>query len=479
MAEFYSWPQAGCSMVTFCIALGVLAQTLAVVMSFYRQRRSRKHILEGVFELSILAQILVCSLLFGQVMQSYPVLLIAPTGYGVSRLIAFAALVLMAAAVIFGTRRLWPLLIIAVAGTTLPMLEPLMGNAFAYLYLLSMLFFLGRSVYVGLSRFREIKTSISALSVKNAIDSLNTGIMFCEDDGFILLCNTRMNRLMSALTGKIQRNGRRFYELFTQGKINPDCETTWLEGQSVCLLPDGSAWMFTITELNIKKRKYMQLTATDISERWRLTAELQSQNEQLKQRGNELNETIANLHILSHERETQRAKMRAHDILAERLTVMLRAARSASAPDYATLRLLSRGLLDKLKDVQSAPSPQEELAILKQTFEPIGVEVHIDGQLPEDGAKARLVTDIAREAVTNAVRHALATNVFIHMDRFGGGLHLRITDNGIPPSGSEIKEGGGLGGMREKLKPLGGALYVAVQPRFMLSVDLPGGDEDV
>ncbi|MCL1872344.1 MAG: hypothetical protein FWF90_18290, partial [Promicromonosporaceae bacterium] len=157
---------------------------------------------------------------------------------------------------------------------------------------------------------------------------MRTGVLFCETDGYILLSNARMETLIKVIfTENVRRNANHFMERFISGRINPACQKTEFEGQIVCLLPDETAWMFTRTELRVKRRTYIQLSATDITERWRLTAELQAKNTELRQRNEELEETIANLHILSREREAQRAKMRAHDVLGQSLTVLLRGIR--------------------------------------------------------------------------------------------------------------------------------------------------------
>jgi nitrate/nitrite-specific signal transduction histidine kinase len=218
---------------------------------------------------------------------------------------------------------------------------------------------------------------------------------------------------MVTVSGKIQRNINHFYELLTTGAIEPRCRTTEFEGHVVCLLPDNSAWMFTKTELNIGKSKYIQLTTADVTERWRLTEQLRRQNDQLKHRSEELNDAIANLHVLSHEREIQKAKMRAHDILGERLTLLLRVVRSEQTLDYNLLRSVSQGLINELVSGQSLPSPQDELDGLQQTFGAFGVKIMLDGKLPEDDAKGRLFVDIIREGVTNAIRHGFATHISV------------------------------------------------------------------
>ena len=471
MVEFYSWHRGAAFSITLMIALCVLSQTLAMVLRFYRYPRSRLWFFETLLELSILIHVAACSMLHGQTIHGHILSLAAPTEYAFIRIVVFIVIVLLSIVVISLARKPWPLSVIAVAGMTLPFMEQLTNNAFAYIYLFAILFWLVRSIPISLSCYREIRTNLSALSIKNAIDSLNTGVMFCEEDGFILLSNKRMQRLMTEITGKIQRDGRHFYGLITLGEINPQCMITWFEGQNVIVMPDGSAWMFTMAELLLKRKKYIQLTATDISERWKLTTQLQPQNEELMLRQRELSAAIAKLHILSRARETQRAKMRAHDILSERLTLLMRTVRSEQEPDYALLRFLSQGLIDELKALGNVPSPKDELDILTQVFKSIGVEILLDGEIPDDRVKGQLIAEIAREAVTNAVRHGFATQVCINIDDSNDGLHLMITNNGHPTS-ELIKEGGGISGMREKVKPFGGTLHVETHPSFALIVEI-------
>jgi len=442
MAEIYTWTWPVRSVIMFLLVLCVLSQTLALVLSFY----SRKRKLRALPELCVLAVILLCSLLYGQVLGSIDLRLIAPVNPTALRL-------------------------------------ALKGRIFIWICLIVILILLARSICISLLRYKEINTGISALSVKNAIDSLHTGILFSDPDGFILLSNAKMQRLMTEITGKIQRNGWHFYCTLTSGVLRPGCQKTEFEGQIVCLLPDGSAWMFTRTELPIGKKIYIQLTAADITERWELTAQLQRQGIQLEQSGEELKRTIANLHILSREREAQKAKMRAHDILGQRLSLLLRTVRNErdirleQALDHDLLRPLSLGLIDELLS-GSEPSPQDALEELRQGFGSIGVNIRLEGKLPEDKAKGQMFVDILREGVTNAVRHGFATEVAIQMEHRDDGFRMRIANNGPPPPEIPI-EGGGLSAMRKRLEPYGGTLQVDFDPHFVLTIYLPGGEDYV
>ena len=477
MTAFYTWPQAILYLITLLIALCVLFQTLATVLSFYRHRSSYRMLFEEFLELFILIQIICCSLLHGQIIQTHDMLFIVSAGYGDLRIALFVILTISALIILLTTRKWWPLLISAAAGLTLPVIERLAGNIFAYLYLAMMLFWFIRSICVSVKLYKEITSSISALSVKNAIDSLRAGVMFCEENGFIILANVQMQWLMIATTGRVQRNGRRFQKLVTEGEIEPNCSMTRFEGHRVCLLPDNSAWMFTSNDLLIGSKKYTQITATDISERWKLTEKLQFQNAELIERQKELNEVLENIHILSRELETQKAKMRAHDILGTRLTLLLRALQRKQPMDDTLLKSLSQGFLEELRADRSLSSPQDEIDILKQEFGAIGVEVLFDGELPADLEKGKLFADISKEAVTNAVRHGFATKVNISVTAADGCSRIRVTDNG-QLSSKEIKEGGGLGGMRIKLKPFHGTLTITMEPGFTLTVDLPEDEND-
>jgi signal transduction histidine kinase len=478
VADLYILAETARLFLTFFIALAVLAQALAMVLSFHRYHSGWGRSFDDLLELFVLIQLLVCSLLYGQHLHNYYSSLIAPTGYDVLRIACFTALALMAVLVTVMLKTLWPLLVAAVSALTLPIMETTFGNTFFYIYLTAMLFYLVRSIGICILRYREIKTSLSALSIKNTIDSLNTGVLFSEPNGFILLINTQMQGLMKAISGRIHRNGNRFYELLVKGDMEPHCQRAEFQGKIVCLLPDKTAWMFTKTELQIERKRYIQLAATDITKRWVLTAQLQQRESELKTKGEELSRSIKNLHILSRERETQKAKMRVHDVLGQRLTLMLRTIHSEQALDYDLLRSLSHGLLDELKADKNIPSPQDEIYGLKQAFGSIGVRIELNGILPEDHTKGRMLTDIIRESVTNAVRHGFATKILVQIEFLADGYHLKISNNGYPPP-EPIFEGGGIGGMRKMAESCGGVLDVTTHPCFVVSVHLPGGETHV
>ena len=298
MTEFYSWTRDAQICVTILLALCVLAQGPAMILSYYRRPYNRVRFFENMQEPFVLFQVIVLSLMHGQVMYNYCLTIITPAGYAALRYISVAAIITTVSIIIAATKKARTLPVIAISCLALPEMERLTGGAYAWFYISALFFWLARGVCICIHRYREINTGISALSIKNAIDSLHTGVLFSEPDGFVLLANGQIHRLMTILTGTVHRNCRIFYEALASGEFQDGCQKTEFEGHIVCLLPDQSAWMFTRTELQIRNKPYIQLLAADITERWTLTAQLLQHEDQLKLYGSELTDTIANLHIL-------------------------------------------------------------------------------------------------------------------------------------------------------------------------------------
>ena len=477
MITLFTWPLIVINLITILFILCVLLQTLAIIMSFYRYPRSQRWTFETLLEVAVLLQVFVGSLIHGQAMQGFLFGMIPQTGHDASRIIIFIVIVLLATIVMMLSRKPWSLLAIGLTSLTIPLAEQLTGGIFAYLFASATVFWLVRSIIITLSRYKIIKNGISALSIKNAIDSLYTGILFSDPDGHILLFNTQMQRLMALITGQVHRNASAFDGLITSGEIKPSCKKAELEGQSVVLLPDDSAWMFIKTKIQIKNKAYTQIAATDITERWKLIAELNRQYDELTLKGEKINALIANLHILCRERELQSAKQRAHDILGGRLTLLLHAMRNNQAFDPGMLRTQLQGLMDDLKSGQGSASVRDKFESLRQSFEIICVEIRLDGKLPEDDINGYIMVEIIGEGVANAVRHGYATMVSVQIRHSNDGWYLEITDNGHPPA-HPIIEGSGISGIRGKIAPYGGTLKVSTTPCFVLTVDLPGGGMD-
>ncbi|MGH8148562.1 MAG: sensor histidine kinase, partial [Steroidobacteraceae bacterium] len=91
---------------------------------------------------------------------------------------------------------------------------------------------------------------------------------------------------------------------------------------------------------------------------------------------------------------------------------------------------------------------------------------HLGRNLPLDETAATHLYRIAQEALTNAMRHSLATAVVIRLSASAGEVQLEICDDGcgIPAAALVESDGLGLKIMRYRAQMLGGRLAFASEP---------------
>lgn len=429
----FSWPIH--IFIIFIIGICVLAQTLTLVFSFFRHGLNKTGIIESIFEVFILLNIVGFALLYRQIVDRYNNGLVVATAY-----------------------------------------ENIICKVYPWFFIGIIMFFLARSIKKSILSINIIKTNISALSVIHAVDTLHTGVLFSENDGHILLSNYQMQNLMIAITGKIFRNSIQFYDTLLSDKYENRYKKAELDGQMIYILPDGSAWMFTKTNISYLMKNYIHISASDVSKLWTLTAKLQDQSQELKYKSDELKKTISNLYILSKEREIDNAKIRAHDILGQRLSLLLRIIQNDSNLDYDLLSSLSKGLLAELRAEDKDLGVYDEIKNIQEIFSAIGVDIKFQGQLPNNTDQAWLCVDIIRESSTNAVRHGFATKINIKAELIDSEYKLIINNNGHT-STSPIIPSNGIRVMTQKVSAQGGNLNIIHYPVFTLSVVLLGGEE--
>ena len=81
-----------------------------------------------------------------------------------------------------------------------------------------------------------------------------------------------------------------------------------------------------------------------------------------------------------------------------------------------------------------------------------------------------------REAVTNVVRHAGARRCTLSLALEGNNAVLRVTDDGARlRTGTDLRQGNGLSGMRERAAALGGRLALVVDAGLALELRVPAG----
>ena len=156
---------------------------------------------------------------------------------------------------------------------------------------------------------------------------------------------------------------------------------------------------------------------------------------------------------------------------------------------------ISRESLDEVRSVVAAlrddeppyhPSPGlNDLPNLVETVRGTGLALELT--LPDDveavpRQTGAAVYRITREALTNVVRHAHASNASVHVDHHDGRVEVAIRDDGAEARNGrepELGSGHGITGMRERAEALGGSLSAgpASDGGFLVTASLPIGSD--
>ncbi|WP_432512256.1 sensor histidine kinase [Kineococcus sp. SYSU DK001] len=146
------------------------------------------------------------------------------------------------------------------------------------------------------------------------------------------------------------------------------------------------------------------------------------------------------------------------DLVAE----LARRGRPEAADRAEEVRRIARHSLEEIRAVvrgyravDLAVELQGSVALLESAGVASVVE-HDADDLPEQVRSA--AAWVIREGVTNVVRHSSATWCRLRVQRRGRELVVRLENDGVPAPGPDQTPGSGLGGLAERLHPLGGHL---------------------
>ena len=206
-------------------------------------------------------------------------------------------------------------------------------------------------------------------------------------------------------------------------------------------------------------------------------AQLSRKNAQLKLSQEEIKQLAALA-------ERERIARDLHDLLGHTLSVIAVKAELAGKlterdlpKARAEIEDVCRISRDALKQVREAVAGYRhtglagELANARLAMEAMDIRFGYDP--PPEGIHAAaeaVLGMIVREAVTNVVRHARADRCRIVFRQERKQLVMEVRDNGV---GGELKEGGGITGMRSRLQEVGGTLEILRGEGWHVAVRLP------
>jgi signal transduction histidine kinase len=169
----------------------------------------------------------------------------------------------------------------------------------------------------------------------------------------------------------------------------------------------------------------------------------------------------------------------AAEALPERVPDAQRAVAEIRDISVATMSEL-RSTVRRLRSLESVielPAGLEELSALADQARSNGLDVQVietgdERDVPD--ALGRAAYRIVQEALTNVIRHANAAKVAVTLDRGPSALTITVRDDG--QGVTQVVEGNGVRGMRERATELGGRLTVTSPGRgagTLVTAELP------
>lgn len=317
---------------------------------------------------------------------------------------------------------------------------------------------------------------INNTSIKEAFDLLPLGLCFFNETGLAILCNSAMYRFSSAVCGK---DIQCISDIETMLEPSFEPMTGVKRDGELFILQNGSTWLLKKRQFMYKnKYLYNQFVAMDVSMLHEKRKELEQETIHLQKVQDELFKLSSNIIAITREEEILNTKMRVHDEMGRCLLL---------AQKYLTQEDLEYSLEDIAFSWKRAISmmkyhydreEEDMLAQIKKTCDSLKIDYIQEGELPKHEKVAYMLTCAIRECVTNAVRYAKATELyvsFLENERFAS---VMICNNGDLPK-KEIVEGGGLSTLRRKVESAGGRMCIQSFPTFQLTVEMPLNKEDL
>jgi two-component system sensor histidine kinase DesK len=176
-----------------------------------------------------------------------------------------------------------------------------------------------------------------------------------------------------------------------------------------------------------------------------------------------------------------------HDVLGHSLSLIVLKSElaghlAASQPEHSAreireIETIARGALAEVRRTITGYRSEgfaAELTSAARALQAAGVEVRTPEKPPLLTARHEATLSmVLREAVTNILRHAKASECSIELSSADSSTHMVIVDNG---RGNIREEGNGLRGMRERVQELGGKLLLDSNRGTRLQIELPHFD---
>ena len=298
--------------------------------------------------------------------------------------------------------------------------------------------------------FEYIKNEkITVFSIKQAIDSSDTGILVLKGNKKLII-----NNVMYDILNKLDIKT----DYITKIKAISEQQ---MNGNYIIKVEDKH-YLFMIDK--------NEITAFNTTEEYTLIKELDEQNRKIELNNKEIEENIKNIEQLEKEKNLLKIKNKYHDLLGQNLSVLQQylSRDEINKENFAEIKFMIKNMFTELEDSENT---DQNLQNLIKMHKKNGTNIIINGKLPQNAKQAKVFFEIIREATTNAIKHAGSSRIFVDIKEMLEDTYMVITNNGKKPN-EFITENEGIKGMRRKVEELNGYFYISTIPRFSVNVSI-------
>ncbi len=349
----------------------------------------------------------------------------------------------------FRLRRPWMAAESVLLACCTPPVIDAMGEGSSLLLIVDVSFFTARVPATLALDIRDSKTSVSRLSVIDALDALPEGVMWMNERCEVLFMNDAMRASLTRLglsTDLADAHGL-WERLEGQAReVAVDQLLVDVDNEMTCL--------FVRDRAVLRRTPCERVMAFDVTEEVAINARLESVNRLLEAANEELRASMMQVRKVAEAEAIMRMKSRVHDTIGSRLSILHRFLEDDRDDPESLERKtgLLNGIVDDLAETD-LPAASAGLESIRSAFSLVGVEVRIVGELPAD--ERRVDVRICRGP--------------------GGAAALSVTNDGCVPE--EIVEGTGIPGMRRIAAAVGASFDVSAGPPFSVEVVLPASED--
>lgn len=328
-------------------------------------------------------------------------------------------------------------------------------------------------IFEVVKNLRRLNSTISRRSIKDAMDTLPSAICYFTPSGAVKLCNLQMHRLFRSMTQSDLQTLDELRQALAECDGNSGVIKLSDERQTY-LFPDGKVWRYKQTEVTAKTGiTYTETMFSDVTELYEKHRELERRNAELKEMYRDIKRLSDNVLEMTREDEILTAKTNLHDQMGAGVVAIRQILQQhhTSEKNAAAVELLYRAV-KVIKNDNESPVGRGDVEEIIHDASVVGIRVKMTGSLPEEENVRRLLLLAMKESLTNAVRHADATVLWITVEESNGTVSIRIENDGKPPK-CEVTPRGGLLNLSRHLEECGGRMEIQSNPRFTLTVTVP------